>query len=189
MTFTRPVLPAGSLSLRHQPVLTVGELTLRPWAADDVAAMFEAYSDPLIQQWNGMRVATLADAAGIIADWSGAWAKEIGANWAITGPEVMGRMSLRLIDLDEGTGEVAYWAMPAARGRGVVRRALAAVTQWAFDDLGLHRLELLHSVANSASCRVAEKAGYRCEGIKRSAALHDDGWHDLHLHARIQGDG
>jgi RimJ/RimL family protein N-acetyltransferase len=39
-------------------------------------------------------------------------------------------------------------------------------------------------VANTASCRVAGKAGFRLEGTLRSALLHTDGWHDMHLHGR-----
>ncbi|MGO8889299.1 MAG: GNAT family N-acetyltransferase [Streptosporangiaceae bacterium] len=43
-------------------------------------------------------------------------------------------------------------------------------------------------MANTASCRVAAKAGFAAEGIQRSAVLHADGWHDMHVHARISGD-
>ncbi len=51
-----------------------------------------------------------------------------------------------------------------------------------------HRLDLYHSVANPASCRVAEKAGYLCEGTMRGSCLHADGWHDMHVHGLFQGD-
>jgi hypothetical protein len=34
---------------------------------------------------------------------------------------------------------------------------------------------------------VAVKAGFLLEGIKRSAAVHSDGRHDMHLHARFRG--
>jgi len=61
------------------------------------------------------------------------------------------------------------------------------MTAWGF-ALGLHRIELEHSVANDASCRVALKAGYALESTKRSQALHADGWHDIHLHVRIATD-
>jgi RimJ/RimL family protein N-acetyltransferase len=37
-----------------------------------------------------------------------------------------------------------------------------------------------------ASCRAAEKAGYPAEGTRRSAALHPDGWHDMHVHALVR---
>ena len=78
--------------------------------------------------------------------------------------------------------------LPAARGRNVAARALGALTEWAFSKLGLHRIELVHSVANQASCRVADKAGYLAEGTKRQQTLHADGWHDMHLHARLRTD-
>ena len=56
---------------------------------------------------------------------------------------------------------------------------------WSFDEIGFHRLRLVHSVANPASCRVAAASGFEAEGIERSAVLHRDGWHDMHLHAKI----
>jgi RimJ/RimL family protein N-acetyltransferase len=78
--------------------------------------------------------------------------------------------------------------LPGARGRRVASRALSAVTAWSFATLGLHRVEVSHSTANVASCRVAEQAGFAAEGTKRGEALHADGWHDMHLHARLASD-
>ncbi len=73
-------------------------------------------------------------------------------------------------------------------GAGVVVEATRRVSEWALHDLGLHRLRLCHSVANPASCRVAEKAGFSLEGTMCSALLHADGWHDEHLHALVRCD-
>jgi RimJ/RimL family protein N-acetyltransferase len=97
---------------------------------------------------------------------------------------LLGRLSLRP-QLALGTGEFGYWVLPVARGAGVAPRALQAGTSWALGDLGLHRIELVHSTTNRASCRVAAKAGYELEGTKRGDLLHADGWHDMHLHAKI----
>jgi RimJ/RimL family protein N-acetyltransferase len=183
-----PVVPAGSLSKAEQPVLRAGDLLLRPWTADDAGALLTAFADPAIQRWHARSVESRQEAEELIAGYNQRWRDETDAHWAITGPEVLGRVALRLIDLKEGTAELAYWVTPAARGRGTAVRAAVALTAWALDELGLHRLELNHSVANAPSCRVAEKAGYAPEGIRRSAVLHPDGWHDMHLHARVQGD-
>ncbi|MGW5384567.1 GNAT family N-acetyltransferase [Nocardia sp. NPDC003963] len=118
------------------------------------------------------------------------WQQEKGGHWAVTHAdgEVLGRIALRGLDFDDGTGDIGYWVLPAARGAGVASRALSALTTWALDEIGFHRLQLDHSTRNQASCRVATKAGYLLEGTKRSAAVHDDGRHDMHLHARIRGD-
>ena len=113
------------------------------------------------------------------------WAVETRADWAVTSDgAVAGRAGFRVVDLAEGWAEVAYWVLPAARGRGVAPRAVAVLTDWAF-ALGLHRLELRHATANEASCRVAERSGYPLEGVARSSVLHEDGWHDMHVHARL----
>lgn len=124
-----------------------------------------------------------------IASWPGRWQEESGAGWAVTAESVLiGQISMRRLDLTDGYAEVSYWVLPEARGRGVAPRALSALTAWAFERLRLHRMELQHSTLNPASCRVAKKVGYGVEGTKRSQGLHSDGWHDMHLHARLNDD-
>ncbi|WP_435880234.1 hypothetical protein [Streptomyces atroolivaceus] len=49
--------------------------------------------------------------------------------------------------------------------------------------------QLVLSVLNEASCRVAVKPGFSFEGVRRRGNLHADGWHDMHVHARVRGDG
>ena len=184
---TPPVVASGALSSRAQPRLSVDELVLRPWRADDVPALVEAYADPAIQRWH-VRSMTPAEAAQYIEAANAAWAQEAAANWAVTEADVVvGRASLHTIDKNDGLSTVAYWVTPHGRGRGVAPRAMTAISDWAFRDLGLHRLELEHSTLNDASCRVADKAGYALEGTRRSQARHADGWHDMHVHVLLNG--
>jgi RimJ/RimL family protein N-acetyltransferase len=119
------------------------------------------------------------------------WRAETGAVWAVARPgaAATGLIGWNDIDLAGGSAEIVYWVLPEARGGGIVVEATRRLSRWALDELGLHRLRLCHSVANPASCRVAEKAGYLLEGTMRGALLHADGWHDQHLHALVRGDG
>ncbi len=125
-------------------------------------------------------------AAAWIASRSTQWQQETGADWAVlAGAVLVGRVGIKRVELWDGIGELAYWVRPAARGRNTAPRAITGLTQWAFDVLGLHRLELLHATDNQPSCRAAIKAGFHAEGTLRSQGLHRDGWHDMHLHARL----
>jgi RimJ/RimL family protein N-acetyltransferase len=72
-------------------------------------------------------------------------------------------------------GRIGYWVAAPSRGAGVCTRALRLLSRWAFDDLELRRLELITDPDNVASQRVAEKVGYRREGVMRSHLLHPDG--------------
>ncbi len=183
-----PVVPAGRLRDQSQPELFIDELILRPWRSPDAPNVVRAYQDPSIQQWH-VRTMSAPEAQLWVASWSERWATETGAGWAVCDDDgLLARMSLRSLDLVEGLGEVAYWVLPEARGRSVAPRALRAMTAWLFVHVGLHRLELAHSTRNAESCRVATKAGYVLEGTKRQQAQHRDGWHDMHLHARVHGD-
>jgi RimJ/RimL family protein N-acetyltransferase len=85
--------------------------------------------------------------------------------------------------------EVSFWVLPEARGRHIASQALSAMTAWSFTALRLHRIELCHSISNIASCRVAQHAGFTLEGTKRGEGRHTDGWHDMHIHARLDTDG
>ncbi|MFI5873200.1 GNAT family N-acetyltransferase [Streptomyces sp. NPDC051445] len=193
MPFTASiVLPAGTLSGIAQPVLRTDDgLLLRPWRDEDVPAVYTAFQDPAMHQWHIRAADSEEEVAGWIEEWRTNWAQERSAQWAVVDADtgdLLGRVALRSIVLTEGVAEIAYWTTGAARGRGVAPRATTALTRWAFDEIGFHRLELMHAVANEASCRVAAKAGFTLEGTRRSAALHQDGWHDMHLHARVVGD-
>jgi RimJ/RimL family protein N-acetyltransferase len=183
-----PFLPPGSMSSRPQPVLHVDDrFELRPWTAADIPALVAAYADPDIQHWN-LSVFDETEAANLVVKWNDQWKHETGAHWAIARTSddfAIGRVGLRVIDLAGGEAEISYWVAPQARGVGAASLATTTISEWLLGDLGLHRLELGHSVHNPASCHVAMNAGYPPEGTMKSALLHSDGWHDMHWHARI----
>ncbi|MFD8599486.1 GNAT family N-acetyltransferase [Kitasatospora sp. NPDC059646] len=186
------VVPAGRMAALEQPVLALPSgLELRPWRPEDADALAAAGQDPDIRQWNRFAVASPQDARDRIRRMHERWQAEQAAIWAVApagGGEAQGLVGWGHLDLEEGGAEIVYWLLPAARGRGVAVEAARAAGRWAFEELGLHRLTLCHSVANPASCRVADRAGYTLEGTMRSALLHADGWHDQHLHSLVADD-
>lgn len=184
----RSVVTPGSLAQRSQPILKAGKFVLRPWQSSDAPALVEAYAEPSIQRWH-VRTMTDEEAREWVNSWSRRWTAETGCGWAITdGSQLLGQICLRRLNLSDGVGEISYWVVPAARGQRVATHALGALTAWVFGDVHLHRLEIAHSTMNPASCRVAMNAGYQLEGTKRGEGLHGDGWHDMHLHARLADD-
>ncbi len=75
-------------------------------------------------------------------------------------------------------GHIGYWIDRNFANRGYTTQAVEILTQYAFEELKLHRLEINLRPENASSRRVAEKAGYVFEG-ERPRYLHIDGqWRD-----------
>ncbi|HJQ73992.1 MAG TPA: GNAT family N-acetyltransferase [Gaiellaceae bacterium] len=91
------------------------------------------------------------------------------------------------LDHDTRTAELGYVVAPEARGRGVATEALRQLTAWAFEQ-GMERLELLISVDNTASKKVAERCGYVREGVLRSAYFKQGRREDTEIWSRVAGD-
>lgn len=176
----------------REPVrLVAGVLVLRPSRESDAPAALDMFADPEMAQWYSGPTPHDLDRMRAWCASSSDWSSGEHATWAISDSQdrFIGNLSLTDIDLGQGTAAVAYRVAPQARGRGVATTAVRAATAWAFDALGLERIELVHAVDNPASCRVAEHAGYRLEGVKRAGYRDDAGrrW-DCHLHARLVTD-
>lgn len=172
--------------------LRTPDLVIRPPVPEDAPEAFELMTDPDVRRWNPTRDCPDLAAA---EQWclSGAdWSHGNHATWhavLLETGRMVGNVSLFAIDSDDLVAKIGYRVLPAARGRGVARQMVDAVTRWAFESRGLMRVQLEHAVANPASCRVAVAAGFVLEGTARSAyAVPGGAREDCHIHGRLPTD-
>jgi len=151
-------------------------VVLREWRMEDAPAITEACRDPEIARWLAFvpQPYTSDDARGYIEECIDAPADR--RPFAITDAQtgaVIGSIDMHVSRL--GTGHIGYWMAPQTRGRGLTTAALRALSRWALEELGLGRVELATDPENLASQRVAEKAGFRREGVLRAMLPTRDG--------------
>src|SRR5215218_7767608 len=149
--------------------LTVGPFRLRPWRSDDVDAVLAVQrDDAAIGLWAG-GVATRAEAETLLHR---LMFQENRASWAVVdGADggLLGGISLHSVDAVQNDASIGYWLAATARRRGVAVAAVDAACRWAFAALPVERIEVCHAVENTASGRVAAKAGFTCEArLRRS---------------------
>jgi RimJ/RimL family protein N-acetyltransferase len=154
------------------PPLTDGVVTLRPYRDTDAEAIAAMMDEPAIARW------TRAPSPYSLDD---------AIEWLAKLPAGLGRgdMPLAVVDADsgellasiglalrgDGRAEFGYAVALPARRRGVASRALRLYARYAFDVLGLHRLEIHTRTDNDASIALAERLGFRREGVLRSFAV------------------
>jgi RimJ/RimL family protein N-acetyltransferase len=144
----------------------------------------DGYGSSWRREWDGRRYHTREDLTGDCAPPdAGTYA------WAI---EYDGRCigSARfVIDPDQHCASYTVGVFVAdLRRRGLGREVTRLVLAWAFEVLGVHRvqLEVLAGNRRAVDCYLA--CGFRREGVRREAELFPDGWKDFILMGLLQSE-
>ena len=173
-------------------------LVLSVPTGDDVDRITEICQDVDIQEWTFVpRNYQRSDAQFFVEQVvAKGWSEGRELTWAIreadagAPPDLVGMLGITLSGPENArTGEVGYWLAAAARGRGTMTRAVAALIDMAFDPkgpLGLSALrwrceihETSHGpVPNWASWKVAWSLGFQREGRVRRFLPNDGQLHD-----------
>jgi RimJ/RimL family protein N-acetyltransferase len=165
---------------------------LRPPDARDLPGLTAACQDPEAVRWTTVPDPyTEADSAWFVGEHTPAvWARGTGAVFVIADSDdaYTGTIDLRISPVDPAVADVGFLVSPHARGRGLAGAALRTLAVWGFEALGLVRVEWKAHLGNTASRRVAEKAGFTIEGIARAAIAHRGERRDCWTAALLPGD-
>ena len=152
------------------PSLAGAGFVLRPFRASDFASAHAASEHPTSARW-----------INPLTSPSGASAVEYFESERLAGrmldlviaddmdDHYMGEVVL--LPRDSLTFELAYIVAPDARGRGLATAAVRLMSAWAVRHLIAQRIQVRVDPDNEASLAVAEKAGFRREGVLRSAIV------------------
>ena len=142
----------------------------------------DAYGSSWRREWDGRRYHTREHlAVGQRPDEPGCY------TWAVEHEgHCIGSAGLR-VDADQhGAVYTVGLFVAGLRGRGLGQEITRLVLSWAFDVLGLHRVELEVLASNDRAIGCYLACGFRQEGIRRQAGLYPDGWKDFILMALLR---
>ena len=159
--------------------------------------------------WSGLR----ADSQAFLAPWEPAWAHDALSRGAFRRRLKMYRTEMRqgvtysflifraaddallggvtLSNLRRGVAQAAtlgYWVGAGYARQGYVTEALGAVLEYAFQHLGLHRVEAACLPGNEASRRLLLRSGFQEEGYAREFLRIAGSWQDHQLFAILRGE-
>lgn len=170
------------------PVLTTKRLLLRALEPRDGDALYAACQDPEIPRWTSVPSPYPREHADHFIDvvCADGWRDDTMYNFGVftrdEGALVssMGLVRLQHLAAPQRQAELGYWTAKHQRGKGYTVEAARAVCTWAFDALGVERLEWFAEAGNEASRAVALRLGFAMEGTVRSRVVHEgtrrDAW-------------
>ncbi len=101
---------------------------------------------------------------------------------------IIGGIGIVERDQTNDTASLGYWLDAAHIGCGYMTLAVAALTQYCFDALAVHRVQIRAAVANTTSRSLAERLGFILEGIERSAIKLAGSYHDVAVYSLLRGE-
>ena len=100
---------------------------------------------------------------------------------------IIGGIGLNRID-ENPVANLGYWIRTSACGQGIATEASIGLANFGFKYMGLIRIEIVMSVANIASRKVAENIHAHLEGILRSRLLLQGSAHDAYSYSLLRSD-
>jgi RimJ/RimL family protein N-acetyltransferase len=178
------------------PTLHCDRVVLRAFRPEDAAGRARLGQDAEIvrmfggsPRWSGVREMTVADGrAWYVAVATGS---EPATNWVV---EHEGRFigTARLHSIREHDKKARYAIGildSSVHGIGLGQEITKRIVRHAFDDLGLHRVDLRVLADNHRAIRCYLACGFVEEGRERESALVDGEWHDDVIMGVLARDG
>src|SRR5262249_33129431 len=161
-----------------EATLTDGVVQIKPLAERDAHALFEAISESLPQLCTWLTWCRpdyeLYDCIAYIHKAQADWRKGAQFNFGtfdIKTQALLGSVALNQISPVHNFANVGYWVRTSKAGQGIATSSLKLIALFAFQTLGLSRLEIVVPVGNVPSQRTALKAGAFLEGTLRQRLL------------------
>ena len=171
--------------LEHLPTLSTSRLVLRAITEADASALFEIFSDgDVMRYWSRPPMTSRDQARALATEIQVHWLARTLFQWGIAeraGGALVGTCTLYRWDRAHARAEIGYALRKDRWGRGLASEAVAAVLDFAFGRMGLHRVGADTDPRNVASARLLERLGFKLEGLQRETYRHLDEWADSAL--------
>jgi len=100
--------------------------------------------------------------------------------------EVSGLISFKAIDYQHRKLEIGYYLSEQQQGKGIMRRSCQALVNYAFERMGMNRIQIKVGVGNFRSSNIPKKLGFRMEGVQREAEFLNGQFHNLEVYSLLQ---
>jgi len=187
-------MPLHTISVDHAlaalpafPTLRGRAVHLRPPRMDDADALFRLFSQPdVTRYWSRPPMQARVEAEGLLAEMHEAFAARSMLTWLIVPrgrDTAIGTCTLFHFEPRNRSAELGYALLPECWGHGLAAEAAALALAWAFDRLGLQRIEACTDPRNGRSRRLLERLGFRSEGLMRGRLALGDAMRETEVFA------
>lgn len=103
--------------------------------------------------------------------------------------ELVGLIGIKGSDRQNKKTEIGYWLSEKHQKQGIVTKSVKKLCDFAFNHLGMNRIQIKCAIGNSVSINIPKKLGFVFEGIERAGEFFPGhGYTDLEVYSILKSD-
>jgi len=101
--------------------------------------------------------------------------------------EFAGLIGFKDTDRVNGKTEIGYWLSEPFQHKGIVTQSVKELCKFAFDELGINRIQIKCATGNNPSKKIPQKLGFKLEGVERDGEMLISGnYTDLEVYSKLK---
>jgi [ribosomal protein S5]-alanine N-acetyltransferase len=173
------------------PILTTERLLLRQFAENDLEHVFKGLSDPEIIKYYGVSYQTIEDAKEQMIFFADLEKNGTGIWWAVCSLDhrtFYGACGLNNLSKEHKKAEIGFWLLTDFWGQGIITEIIPIICKYAFENLGLHRIEGLVETGNLNCKKAMKKIDFKHEGTMKDCEIKNGEFISLDIYAKLKNE-
>ncbi len=171
------------------PDILTERLLLRSFIESDLERLFHGLSHPDVIRYYGVSYQSLEATKAQMDFFNDLIENGTGIWWAICSIDnqiFYGAGGLNNVNQDHRKGEIGFWLLPEFWGKGIMQEAIPLICNYAFEQLGLHRIEGFVESENQNCKKALERLGFQHEGTMRDCEYKNGRYISLEIYAKLK---
>ncbi|MCK8520469.1 GNAT family N-acetyltransferase [Aquimarina sp. D1M17] len=172
------------------PILESERVVLRQFKESDLENVFKGLSHPDIIKYYGISFDSLEATKEQMTWFSDLEKNETGIWWAVCSKDngrFLGAGGLNDINKENRKAELGFWLLPEHWGKGLMTETIPLILKYAFEHIGLHRIEGFVETENANCKRALAKLNFNLEGTMRDCEIKNGAFISLDIYSKIAG--
>ena len=170
------------------PILESKRVTLRQFVESDLENVFKGLSHPEIIQYYGISFDSL-EATKEQMNWFSDLEKNgNGIWWAVCSKvdgKFLGAGGLNDLSKENKKAEIGFWLLKESWGKGFMTETMPLICNYAFEHIGLHRIEGFVETGNTNCKKALAKLKFNLEGTMKDCEVKNGNFISLDIYSKI----
>jgi ribosomal-protein-alanine N-acetyltransferase len=170
------------------PILESERVILRQFVDTDLENVFKGLSHPEIIKYYGISFDSLEATKEQMTWFADLEKNNTGIWWAVCSKadgSFLGAGGLNALSTEHKKAEIGFWLLPESWGKGLMTETMPLICNYAFNEIGLHRIEGFVETKNTNCKKAMAKLKFNLEGTMQDCEVKNGAFISVDIYSKF----